>query len=143
MRRKYFRGRRHIMSQTHQGIDIVDVYKFQRIFHNSKNFRNDIFTEKERDCCLSKKQSSPYFAGCFAAKEASLKALGIGISGIGMTQVFKEIEVIPDSSGRATLSFFGWAAKICKKRQINKSSVSISFSARYTIAYVTLTGKQN
>ncbi len=126
------------MTRIYQGIDIVEVSKFKKVFLKNKNFASDIFTEKERHYCLSRNDPYIHFAGRFAVKEAGLKALGIGLSGIN--HVFKEIEVLPNVSGKPMLTFSGWAEKISKKRRINQFTASISHSSQYAVATVILVG---
>lgn len=128
------------MTQIYQGVDIVEISKFKKVFLNNKNFISDIFTKQEKDYCLSKRDPYIHFAGRFAAKEASMKALGIGLSGSGIDHIFQEIEVVPNASGMPILSFSGWAAKISKKRRINQLTVSISHSSNYAVATVILVG---
>ena len=131
------------MMQIYQGVDIVEISKFRKIFINNSNFCSDIFSEREREYCLSKRDPHIHFAGRFAAKEASLKALGLGMSGTGIDSTFREIEIVPGSSGKPLLSFSGWAEKISKKKRINQLTVSISHSENYAVATVILTGQDN
>ena len=123
-----------------QGVDIVEINKFKKVFLKNKDFLSDIFTEKERDYCLSRKDPYQHFAGRFAAKEACMKALGIGLSGTGIDHTFQEIETLPHSSGKPQLSVNGWAEKISKKRHIEQFTISISHSEKYAIATVILVG---
>lgn len=126
--------------QIFQGVDIVEINKFKKVFLKNKDFLQDIFTEKERDYCLSRKDPYQHFAGRFAAKEACMKALGIGMSGTGINHTFQEIETLPQSSGKPRLSVNGWAEKISKKRHINQFTISISHSVDYVVATVILVG---
>ncbi len=128
------------MTQIYQGVDIVEISKFKKVFLKNKNFVSDIFTKKERKYCLSMKDPSLHFAGRFAAKEAFLKALGRGVFGSGIDHIFQEIEVIQHVSGKPMLSINGWAAKISKKRRISQFTVSISHSSNYAVATVILAG---
>ncbi len=128
------------MIKIYQGVDIVETAKFKKVFLKNKDFSSDIFTEKEKEYCLSKKDPHIHFAGRFAAKEASMKALGIGMSGSGIDYAFKEIETLPGASGKPVLSFSGWVEKISKKRRINQMTVSISHSSNYAVATVILVG---
>ena len=123
-----------------QGVDIVEINKFKKVFLKNKDFLQDIFTEKERDYCLSRKDPYQHFAGRFAAKEACMKALGIGLSGTGIDHTFQEIETLPQSSGKPKLSVNGWAEKISKKRNIEQFTISISHSAKYVVATAILVG---
>jgi holo-[acyl-carrier protein] synthase len=127
--------------KIYQGIDIVEITKFRTVIQKHENFIPDIFTERERNYCLSMKNSHIHFAGRFAAKEASLKALGIGISGTGIDNSLKDVEVIPTPSGKPCLSFGGWAAKVSNKKHIDQLTVSITHSSRYAVATAILVGK--
>lgn len=124
----------------YQGVDIVKLTKFKKIFMKNKNFAVDIFTEKERGYCQCRENPYIHFAGRFAAKEALMKALGRGMSGQGIDHIFQEIEVINHSSGKPMLFVWGWAAKISRKKKINQFTVSISHSSDYAIATVILVG---
>lgn len=128
------------MIQIYQGVDIIGLSKFKKVFLKNKNFTSDIFTKKEREYCLSRRDPYIHFAGRFAVKEAFLKALGRGVYGSSIDHIFQEIEVIQHVSGKPMLSISGWAAKISKKRKINQFSVSISHSSNYAIATVILVG---
>lgn len=128
------------MTRIYQGIDIVDLTKFKEIFLRHEKLAADIFTERETEYCTSKKDPVVHFAGRFAAKEAGLKALGIGMSGAGIDNTLKEIEVVNTPSGRPDLVFHGWAEKIGAKRKIGHASVSMSHSGNYAVASVILTG---
>lgn len=127
--------------KIYQGVDIVQVTKFREVFLRNEDFVTDIFTEREYDYCSAKKDPCIHYAGRFAAKEAGLKALGIGMSGMGIDNTFKEIEVIPGSSGKPVLGLSGWVDKIRKKMGISQLTVSISHSADYAVATVILSGQ--
>jgi len=129
--------------KLYQGIDIVEVGKFRKIFLRNENFMTDIFTDKEKEYCLSMKDPHIHFAGRFAVKEASLKALGIGMSGAGIDHAFQEIETLPGKSGKPVLSFTGWVGKISRKNKIKQLTVSISHSADYAAASVILVGEND
>ncbi len=126
--------------KIYQGVDIVEISKLKKVFTNNKDFATDIFTEKERDYCFSKKDPFPHFAARFAAKEAGLKALGMGMSGTGIDNSFQEIEVIRSKSGKPGLSLGGWIQKISRKKNVDQLTVSISHSADYAVATVIMTG---
>lgn len=129
------------MMQIHQGVDIVEIPRFKKIFQRNMNFVSDIFTEREKEYCLARKDPYTHFAGRFAVKEASMKALGIGMTGSGIDHAFQEIETVPGPSGKPVLSFKGWVEKISRKKDIRQLTVSISHSADYAVASVILVGK--
>jgi holo-[acyl-carrier protein] synthase len=120
------------MMKILQGIDIVDIPKLKRIIQKNKTFISDIFTEKEREYCESRKD--PYIHFAF------VKALGTGFSGTGIDHLFQEIEVLPAPSGKPELHIKGWAEKLAKKRKICQWTVSISHASDYAVASVILIG---
>ena len=126
--------------KIYQGVDIVEISKFRKICQRNNDFISDIFSDGESGYCMTKKDPYVHFAGRFAAKEASLKALGIGMSGIGIDNTLKEIEVLNGASGKPELSLSGWTEKLSKKRKITQFTVSISHSEHYAVATVILTG---
>ena len=126
--------------KIYQGVDIVQISKLREIMERNRSFVTDIFTEQERGYCMAKKDPSIHFAGRFAAKEAGLKALGTGISGIDNS--FQDIETLPGVSGKPELSLTGWIKNISLKKGIDQATVSISHTADYAVATVILTGNE-
>lgn len=123
--------------RVYQGIDIVDIAKLRKMLQKNASLIDEVFTEKEREYCLSHKNHVVHFAGRFAAKEACLKALGTGLTS-GMS--LKEIEIINHPSGRPELSLKGWAARISRSRKVVQKSVSISHAGDYAVASVIMLG---
>jgi holo-[acyl-carrier protein] synthase len=60
------------------GIDVVDVARFERMLSREPAVRGRLFTRQEISYCTSKPDASVRFAGTLAAKEAVIKALGLG-----------------------------------------------------------------
>jgi holo-[acyl-carrier protein] synthase len=130
------------MIQIHQGVDIVDVRKFKDITLRNKQFIPDIFTHREQEYCLSRKDPYVHFAGRFAAKEACMKALGWGVSLTGIDNMFQEIEVVQQPSGQPLLFLSGWALRIGERKRIHQHTVSISHTGHTAIAMVILVGTE-
>lgn len=128
------------MSRIFQGVDIVGISRLREILARHRDFAFDIFTEGEREYCMSRKDPALHFAERFAAKESCLKALGSGMSGSGIDHIFKEIEVVLDGSGRPVLSLSGWAAKIAKRRGIHSPALSVSHCGEYAVSAVIFSG---
>lgn len=80
------------------GNDIIAVSRIKgNIDRHGFRFLDKVFTVKEKEYCLRYRTAERHFAGRFAAKEAIVKALGIGFSqGIG----WLDIEIINDSYGK-------------------------------------------
>jgi len=126
--------------RLHQGVDIVDISKIKRIMEKNPSFEPDVFTDRERDYCWSFREPYARFAGRFAAKEACAKALGKGFLAGGIDYAFQEIEVALSPSGKPHLILYGWMAKICRKRNVDQQTVSISHASQYSVATVILLG---
>ncbi|MBF0591548.1 MAG: holo-ACP synthase [Nitrospirae bacterium] len=118
-----------------QGLDIVYIPRFKDVASRNTQFMMDIFTEKERMVCMRLNRPYESLAGRFAAKEAMLKAIGIGFTTMG---VFQDIEVDNQPSGRPTLTLKGWIRALMNRRNIEEATVSISHTADYAAATVIL-----
>ena len=130
------------MMEIYQGIDLVNIPRFKQSCERNKNFIIDIFTTREREYCLKRREPYLHLAGRFAAKEAGLKALGMGMSGTGIDQSLQEIEVLAGKRGKPVVSFSGWVEKISRKKKISNFTVSISHAADYAVATVILMGEK-
>ena len=124
------------MTRVYQGVDFVEIPKFTDICLRNRDFVSEIFTEGERAYCLSMKEPYRHFAGRFAAKEACMKALGLGLSAVD--SVLREIEVTSTPSGKPELLISGWAEKMSRKKKISQLTVSISHAAQFAVATVVL-----
>jgi holo-[acyl-carrier protein] synthase len=122
--------------RLYHGVDIVDIEKLRGICERHRDIVKDLFTEREREYCLSRREPYVHFGGRFAAKEALLKALGVGLSGSGIDAALQEIEVVPLRSGRPEILMRGWVEKICGKRRIEEIALSISHTEQYAVASV-------
>ncbi len=128
------------MMKIHQGVDMVNTSKLRDICMRHEGFVSEIFTEREREYCMLKKNPYQHLAGRFAAKEACLKALGWGLQGID--SIMQEIEVVHSPSGKPELQLRGWAQKLATKFGITGRTVSISHSGDYAVSTVILTGEK-
>ena len=80
------------------GIDIVENYRLKEILLKKKsNFKKKIFTINEVAYCEKKSNSISCYSKRFAAKEAFVKALGIGFR---KNINFKDIEVVNNIYGK-------------------------------------------
>lgn len=80
------------------GIDIVEIDRFKSLTERwGEHFIKRIFTQREIDYCLSKKNPHQHLAGRFAAKEAISKAISTGWSGIFR---WKDVEILNDENGK-------------------------------------------
>jgi holo-[acyl-carrier protein] synthase len=120
------------------GIDLVKIERIEKIIKKwGDNFTSRVFTLLEREYC-EKKKGNKYqsYAGRFAAKEALLKSLGLGLRGIN----WKEIEIENNELGQSIIETSGKLKKIASEKGVSKYFITISHTKDYAIAQVILEG---
>jgi holo-[acyl-carrier protein] synthase len=60
------------------GVDVVDVARLSSSLERFPVLEERLFSEQERTYCRSFPEPAAHFAGTLAAKEAVIKALGLG-----------------------------------------------------------------
>ena len=119
------------------GIDIVENYRLKEILLKKKsNFKKKIFTINEVAYCEKKSNSISCYSKRFAAKEAFVKATGIGFR---KNINFKDIEVVNNTYGKPYISINKKIAnKIKTLFKVKKFNIllSISDEKKYSIASV-------
>lgn len=120
------------------GIDIVKISRIESLFIKWKDrFLNRFFTEREIDHCIARRIPSQHLAIRFAAKEAFLKSLMLGMrAGIP----WKDIEIINNSMGMPSIELHNKAKEIGMKNNIKNIILSMSHDGDYGIAQVILEG---
>jgi len=119
------------------GTDIADVRRFEKWVRNPEMLKR-FFNEKEASTASSESARCQHYAVRFAAKEAFSKALGTGISGFGL----KEVYITKDSEGKPSLNIEGAALSLMKERLGDCNAfVSLSHEKDYAIAFVILEKK--
>lgn len=118
------------------GTDLARATRFRRFLEQQKTaLLERLFTAGERDYALGKSDPAPFLAARFAAKEACLKAFGLGWrEGIS----WHDMEVVRDALGRPDLLLTGRAAEIAGQLGVNKIHLSYSHEGDYAVATVIL-----
>jgi holo-[acyl-carrier protein] synthase len=113
---------------TSIGVDIVEIERVESAIKRSgERFLGRIYTETELKTCQDRLSS---LASRFAAKEAVMKVLGEGGTGIA----WREIEILTDDDGRPSVRLYGQALNKATKLNLKEVSVSLSDSKEYAIA---------
>ena len=112
------------------GIDIVEIQRMADTLTRRPSFRERVFTEHERWYCEHKSSPETHYALRFAAKEAVLKALGTGFSGMRFT----DVEIVNDRSGRPTAVLHGAAKERADALGILEVHVSLSYTHTTAVA---------
>jgi holo-[acyl-carrier protein] synthase len=116
------------------GTDLIEIERIQQSLDRfGERFTRKVFTEGEIAYCERKKHAAESFASRFAAKEATAKALGTGISrGIQ----WKEIEVRREPGERPTLHLSGRAAERAAMMGVRNLQLSLTHSRDVAMAVV-------
>ena len=120
---------------TGLGIDIVEVRRIRAALQGTEAMRQRIFSVGEIRYCSKRKNEFQHFAARFAAKEATLKALGTGWQGgIG----WKDVEVTSDEQGKPELIFHGKAEQTFQESGARRALLSLTHTREYALAVVVL-----
>ena len=118
------------------GVDIVEVARFERfIAERNEALLDRLFTPAERSYCAPRRAAAQHYAARFAAKEAFVKALGMGIrEGIG----WHDVEVTHDSLDKPLFRFTPTAEARLRERSVVRSHLSLSHDGGLAVAMVIL-----
>lgn len=119
------------------GIDTIEVERIARALerpHTGARFRARVFTDAEVAYCESRGRGRyQSYAARFAAKEATMKALGTGWN---RNAGWREIEVIRERGRAPRITLAGKAENFARRRQITIFHLSITHTAAQAIAHV-------
>ena len=120
------------------GVDLVRIERVElSLARFGERLLQRVLGEAERGFCLQRKRLAEQIAVRFAAKEAFMKAVGLGLSG-GLR--WRDIEVIPDERGAPVMRLSGRAAELCRDRGATPY-VSLAHEAGLAMATVVLDGE--
>jgi len=108
---------------TGVGIDMIEVTRVEEKISKENGFRELVFSVREIEFCESKANRFEHYAARFAAKEAFLKATGLGLA-IGFS--LNEIEVSNDENGKPLLTLNGNFKTKADQEKWNKLHVSLT-----------------
>lgn len=114
---------------TGVGVDAVDVDRFRDVLARRPAVADRLFTDGER---ADGRGDPQRLAARFAAKEATMKALGRGIGSFG----WRDVEVVRAGSGAPSLRLAAAAAELARQRGVARWHVSLTHTGRVAIALV-------
>lgn len=114
------------------GIDLADVEEVREsVRAHGERYLKRVFTDAERrDCGTSPRR----LAQCFAAKEATMKALACR-----ERLPWQSVAVGRDAAGQPAIVLTGPAAQLARERGVQQLAVSFSSVAAHAVAVVLAT----
>jgi holo-[acyl-carrier protein] synthase len=113
------------------GVDMVEVERVERaVARWGDAFIQRIYTPREIERSRAALASAPRLAARFAAKEAVMKALGVGWRALA----WREIEISNDPQGQPRVQLHGAARRIADERGVTTVIISLSHTHQHAVA---------
>ncbi|MGI8778221.1 MAG: holo-ACP synthase [Acidimicrobiales bacterium] len=104
------------------GIDAVEIDRFRVALARRPRLAGRLFTDAERAYGARSADPAPRLAARWAAKEAVMKALGVGLGAFA----FCDVEVVSAPSGAPSLALRGGAAALAEARGVTAWRLSLT-----------------
>jgi holo-[acyl-carrier protein] synthase len=114
------------------GVDVVEIERFRTSLERTPTMRERLFTASELAYVAPKSDPVPSLAARFAAREAVMKSLGVGLGAFG----FHDVWVERAESGAPYLAFAGAAADLAASAGVVRWHLSLTHSDLVAVAYV-------
>lgn len=114
------------------GIDAVDIDRFQGVLGRSPRLAERVFTRQEREHASRRADGSAMLAARFAVREATMKALGVGLGAFD----FHDVSIESADDGKPSLRVAGRAAELARTRGVQRWHVSLSHTDHLAVAVV-------
>ncbi len=122
------------------GVDLAEIERVARAIDGpyGERFRARVFTAEERRYCEARGRGrAESYAARFAAKEAVMKALGVGW---GKDAGWQEIAVVRKPGGPPRVELSGRAGDTARRLGIERLALALSHAGGLAIAFVVAEG---
>jgi holo-[acyl-carrier protein] synthase len=124
------------MSIKGVGIDLARITRMREVVERwDERFLRRVFTDGEIAYCRQRRDPIPHLAARFAAKEATLKALGTGLR-MGLS--WTEMEVRRERDEAPTMVLSGRCRAVALSRGAHRVLLSLSHDGDYALAQALL-----
>jgi holo-[acyl-carrier protein] synthase len=107
------------------GVDLCEVDRMRVALARTPRLRDRLFTDDEQAYCDLRSDPNERYAARFAAKEAVLKAMGLGVGACK----WREIEVARVDSGAPSVLLHGGATALAIERGIGRWLLTMTHTA--------------
>lgn len=108
------------------GVDLCEVDRMRTALERTPTLRDRVFTDAEQAYCDRRTDPSERYAARWAAKEAVLKAMGLGLGACA----WREIEVARAESGAPSVVLHGTAKELAAERGVTAWLLTMSHTHR-------------
>ncbi len=112
------------------GSDLVEVSRFRLALERRPRIEERLFSDAERAYAARFHEPVPHLAARFGAKEAVMKALGVGLWRFAM----RDVEVVRLASGQPRLALHGKAASLAASRGVTAWELTLTHSESMAMA---------
>ncbi|HUV09976.1 MAG TPA: holo-ACP synthase [Acidimicrobiia bacterium] len=118
------------------GTDLVEVARFRLAMQRRAALSERLFSDAEREYAFRQYDPAKSLAARFGAKEAVMKAMGVGL----WKFKFRDVEVVRARSGAPSVSLVGRAAEMADERGIVGWHLSLTHTETTAMAVVLALG---
>ena len=120
------------------GVDLALISRLRQMVERwNERFLLRVFTDEEIAYCRRRRDPIPHLAARFAAKEATLKALGTGLA---MGVKWREMEVRRQAGEAPTMVLSGRCRAIARDMGGHRVLLSLTHDGDYALAQAMLVG---
>jgi holo-[acyl-carrier protein] synthase len=112
------------------GTDLVEVERFRLAMQRRARLPERLFSDDEREYAFRQFDPAKNLAARFGAKEAVMKALGVGL----WKFAFRDVEVVRRRSGAPTIALYNRAAVLASERGVRSWHLSLTHTDTMAMA---------
>lgn len=112
------------------GTDLVEIDRFRLAMQRRARLPERLFSDDERAYAFRHHDPVPRFAVRFAAKEAVMKALGVGLGAFKL----RDVEVLRRRGGAPVVGLHGKAVALAEERGVTSWHLSLTHSDSMAMA---------
>jgi holo-[acyl-carrier protein] synthase len=120
------------------GTDLVECDRFRLALERRPRIAERLFSEEEREYAFRHREPVPPLAARFAAKEAVMKAMGVGLWKFAM----RDVEVTKLASGQPEIALHRKAAALAAERGVAEWLLTLSHTDSMAIAVAVALGPE-
>jgi holo-[acyl-carrier protein] synthase len=118
------------------GTDLVEVARFRLAMERRERLPERLFSDDEREYAFRQYDPAKNLAARFGAKEAVMKALGVGL----WKFAFRDVEVVRRKGGAQSIALYGRAESLAAERGVRAWHLSLTHTDTMAMAVAVAMG---